>query len=600
MSRTPHPSNLFKNEVLPHTVGYDEVVVVCNIEGVPSLTMRQIADVFAGEVANWKDFGGPDEVIHVFVRDENSGTRAVFDRAMKKVRRWTCASSAKACASADEMAERIRSTYGSIGYLGLAGARSLEGDGTCHTIVPERTEKERNKKKLKGCSDACIAPRTLSMLVDGKPSGNAGAFLTWAMSDDGQAVLSQDFKPLEEKDRSVPTGVEGDGEIVIGGSTSMSGTLEAMAGAFSAEHPGISVSVRDGGSMTADADTESGDLDVGAAAGGYKRKRDYVSVFGLTLTLAAAFCLILPLGMILYYWGEFSALVADIGKSMLYIFELMFLNVEVVSYSVMIVGGILIYFSNRLPYSTRVSLCGLILGISFLIRNIDFYDPQMYSGWNFVIAILSVIAGGAAIIASFATMFGYNHYSFRLVELAAVMVFIDFWPLYNVYRYDGVLYDYLMYVDRIPLMASYVIFMVVMMDKSIRVQSANRRTSDNIDTIGDMTHVAWDAYITPADLILIRAALEDRSDITVEIRGESHPKSLSIINVPGHDHMVGMVTPRRGGSFMDGFRFDVVHVHVSDSNGMLRIYGNDGVFVELVVKDLPPNKTVREMLSIGH
>jgi phosphate transport system substrate-binding protein len=34
--------------------------------------------LYAGEVANWKEIGGPDGGVHLFMRDEASGTREVF------------------------------------------------------------------------------------------------------------------------------------------------------------------------------------------------------------------------------------------------------------------------------------------------------------------------------------------------------------------------------------------------------------------------------------------------------------------------------------------------------------------------------------------
>ncbi|MDO5861579.1 MAG: substrate-binding domain-containing protein [Thermoplasmata archaeon] len=589
------PSRFYKNEVLPHAIGTDEVVVVCNIEGVPSLTLRQITDIFAGEVANWRDLGGPDEVIHVFVRGEDSGTRAVFDRAMKNVRKWSCASSAKVCETSEIMATRIRSTHGSIGYIGTGRARALEGDGDCHIIVPVRQGRAE-----KGSSKLCVAPRTINILTDGNPSGVSGAFLSWVTSDEGQEIVAQEFTPLPPEAHTPALEPIGPAEIVVGGSTSMTRTLIELASAYTARYPDIRVSVRDGGSMTADADTEHGDLDLGATAGGYERRLDKVSVFGFALTVAAIVCIMLPLSIILFYWNQFAASLAEVGTSMWYIMELMFGNVEMVSYIFMLFGGILIYRNNKLPYVTRASLCGLILGAAFLIRNLDFAESATYSGISFVISLLTLIVGAATLIASFATMFGYNHYGLRLVELALVMIFIDFWPLYNVYRLEGNFAAYLSYIDRIPLIISYVIFIIVMLDKSVQVPSANKRMGFNIDTIGDMAHSSWASYITPADLTLLKAAIAERTDITVEIRGESHPKSLSIINVPGHEYMQGTVEPRRGGSFMDGFRFDIVNVCLSDSGGLLRIYGLDGVFVDLVVKEMPHSKTIREMLSRGH
>ena len=47
--------------------------------GVSSLTAKQIRDIFAGRVSNWKEVGGADQQIVVINRPRTSGTRAVFN-----------------------------------------------------------------------------------------------------------------------------------------------------------------------------------------------------------------------------------------------------------------------------------------------------------------------------------------------------------------------------------------------------------------------------------------------------------------------------------------------------------------------------------------
>jgi phosphate transport system substrate-binding protein len=45
---------------------------------VGNLTTNQVRDIFTGVIQNWKDVGGPDAPIHLYVRDPVSGTYLGF------------------------------------------------------------------------------------------------------------------------------------------------------------------------------------------------------------------------------------------------------------------------------------------------------------------------------------------------------------------------------------------------------------------------------------------------------------------------------------------------------------------------------------------
>jgi phosphate transport system substrate-binding protein len=53
-------------------------IIVNPDAGVSNLSAKQIRDIFAGRITNWKDAGGKDENIVVINRPRSSGTRAVF------------------------------------------------------------------------------------------------------------------------------------------------------------------------------------------------------------------------------------------------------------------------------------------------------------------------------------------------------------------------------------------------------------------------------------------------------------------------------------------------------------------------------------------
>ena len=60
-------------ETFPFAI--DGVAVAVNpANAVTSLTKAQVKDVFAGKITNWKELGGKDAPISLYVREDGSGT----------------------------------------------------------------------------------------------------------------------------------------------------------------------------------------------------------------------------------------------------------------------------------------------------------------------------------------------------------------------------------------------------------------------------------------------------------------------------------------------------------------------------------------------
>ena len=64
----------------------DGVAIAINPKNrVDGLTKSQLIEVFAGKITNWKELGGDDAKINLYVREDGSGTRETFeDRALNK------------------------------------------------------------------------------------------------------------------------------------------------------------------------------------------------------------------------------------------------------------------------------------------------------------------------------------------------------------------------------------------------------------------------------------------------------------------------------------------------------------------------------------
>ena len=118
----------YEGTLVPVNIGTDGVAVVCNIEGVDSLTLEQVAAIFAGDITNWSQVGGPDETIRVVIREDGSGTRECFENAMKTTSYgsdWTVLTNAQSLSSTGAVITSVQTTYGSIGYISIGQLGNL-------------------------------------------------------------------------------------------------------------------------------------------------------------------------------------------------------------------------------------------------------------------------------------------------------------------------------------------------------------------------------------------------------------------------------------------------------------------------------------------
>lgn len=85
--------------------------------GVTNLSAKQIRDVFAGRVTNWKQVGGKDQQIVIINRPRTSGTRAVFNATIMGVSK--IAETGLTEDSSGGVITMVENTPGSVTYVAL-------------------------------------------------------------------------------------------------------------------------------------------------------------------------------------------------------------------------------------------------------------------------------------------------------------------------------------------------------------------------------------------------------------------------------------------------------------------------------------------------
>jgi hypothetical protein len=111
--RLGEPSPLLR---AAYQVGKDDLLVVIYPQnGVGSLTVEQVRLLFAGQITNWKDVGGADLPVQVWVYSPAVDVQFIFDESFMGGRPVT--SLARLAVSAQYMSDSIGAVPGSIGIL---------------------------------------------------------------------------------------------------------------------------------------------------------------------------------------------------------------------------------------------------------------------------------------------------------------------------------------------------------------------------------------------------------------------------------------------------------------------------------------------------
>gem|GEM_PF-581656 len=105
-----------------YAIGTYSVAVILNAgNSLTNLTPNQVHDLFTGKVQNWKDVGGPDAPVHLYIRDPISGTYLGFQElAMAKD---AYAPHPKTFTNYGEIVQAVAQDPSGIGYASVEDAK---------------------------------------------------------------------------------------------------------------------------------------------------------------------------------------------------------------------------------------------------------------------------------------------------------------------------------------------------------------------------------------------------------------------------------------------------------------------------------------------
>lgn len=106
-----------KETLVENIVAIDGIAVVTDLNNSASdLTMDQLASIYTGEIKNWSEVGGEDQVIVVIGRESGSGTRGAFEELLGVE---DACNYAQEIDSTGAVIAKVQTTPGAIGYVSL-------------------------------------------------------------------------------------------------------------------------------------------------------------------------------------------------------------------------------------------------------------------------------------------------------------------------------------------------------------------------------------------------------------------------------------------------------------------------------------------------
>jgi len=174
------------------TIALDGIAIVTNpgIE-LSSLSVEQVRDIYAGEITNFSEVGGPNVPITVVSREEGSGTRAAFEELVMEYKDAAGATQSKLISerallqqSNGQVRTTVATTPNTIGYLSFG----FLDDSTKMVAIDGFEPTAENVK-----SGQYPIARPLNMLSKGQPTELAEAFLSYILGELGQTIVAQDY-----------------------------------------------------------------------------------------------------------------------------------------------------------------------------------------------------------------------------------------------------------------------------------------------------------------------------------------------------------------------------------------------------------------------
>lgn len=178
-------------DFIKHVIARDAVVPVVSKsifeEGVKALSIEQIRKIYAGEINNWAEVGGPDREILVIDKERSRGTRHIFMQVISGHYEADAPGADLVLGANNELQTAITQSNSAIGMLSHAwlneniqGLTVVTEDGKI--IAPTHENFQNGSFPI---------IRDIELLTDGEPFGFVLEFIEFVLSKEGQKIVEE-------------------------------------------------------------------------------------------------------------------------------------------------------------------------------------------------------------------------------------------------------------------------------------------------------------------------------------------------------------------------------------------------------------------------
>ena len=171
-----------------HILGIDGLAIVVNPNNpLTSLSKVQLGRIFSGEVTNWSQIGGHDQLINLYARDENSGTWDSFkNMVLGKV--FSLSENASRFESSEQLVNNVVQDQGGIGFIGMA----FVGKSKLLAISDGPTQAFRPSEMTVATEDYALSRRLFLYTNEDSDNEYVKEFMSFAQGISGQEIVKSE------------------------------------------------------------------------------------------------------------------------------------------------------------------------------------------------------------------------------------------------------------------------------------------------------------------------------------------------------------------------------------------------------------------------